>query len=616
MDNSRLLAATVLSALVLLIWFSFVAPPQPPVQPPSEQTATEGTDGSNSDQSGTREPSSPAGEGSSDSGARIEASSETSSEGTQGDLEEPTISRIDFGADEVVAESRQVIRLETEQAFIEWDNRGAQLLSYRLKRQLDSQGEPLNLVRERGTDPYPFAIMGADGGAGEALKLNTVLWWHEIQQEDDGSQTLRFRHLSAAGAAEKVFHFDADGFLEATVTVDRPRGWSILLGPGVGDEGNKTYGQTVDRAAGYRQGSETELLHAKSMKGETVYFAAREMEWISLEDNYFLVAAIPLEGVVEAMVVPVMERDEAIPGRPRFLPADTSADEDLVAEQAIVLRPDGAEMTVRTYFGSKRYSHLAKLPHHLEETVRFGEILSLISKPLYHVLQFLHAHVVANYGWCIILTTLLIRLVFFPLTHKGQKSMTKMQELNPKVQAIRAKYKPKMRDKQGKPNIEAQQQMNQEVMALYKQAGVNPASGCLPLLLQMPVFFAFYRLLTAAVELRGAEWILWIHDLSATDPYYVLPALMGATSIIMQRMQPASPDPMQRRLMQIMPLGFAAFAFFFPAGLVLYWLTNNLISMLQQHFINGPRQRAAREKAKKNEQKAGRKGRHAAVLAD
>ena len=613
MDNARLLAATVLSALVLLVWFSFVAPPQPPVQPADDQTL-ESPDGS----TGSGATPQPA-EGDAGSAAAEEAAADAEvAETAETEADEGSAGLIDFaGEDEVVASSRQIVRLETEQAFIELDNQGAQLLSYRLKNQLNAQGDPLNLVRERGKDPYPFALMGGDGGAGEALKLNTALWHHELTRGDeDGVQTVTFRHLSSAGAAEKIFRFDSEGFFEATVRVDRPRRWSVLLGPGVGDEGNKTYGQIVDRAVGYRQGTDAEILHAKSMKGEPVFFAARELEWISLEDNYFLVAVIPQSGVIEAMVMPVLEREEALPERPRFLPVDTSAEEDLVDEQAIILRAEGGEMSVKSYFGSKRYSHLASLPYHLDETVRFGAIMGYLSKPLYHVLQFLHANVVANYGWCIVLTTFLIRLVFFPLTHKGQKSMTKMQELNPKVQAIRAKYKPKMRDKQGRPNVEAQRQMNEEVMGLYKQAGVNPASGCLPLLLQMPVFFAFYRLLTAAVELRGAEWVLWIDDLSATDPLYILPILMGVTSIAMQRMQPPPPDPMQRRLMQIMPLGFAAFAFFFPAGLVLYWLTNNLVSMLQQHFINGPRQRDAREAAKKSDKKAGRKGRHAAALAD
>ena len=123
-------------------------------------------------------------------------------------------------------------------------------------------------------------------------------------------------------------------------------------------------------------------------------------------------------------------------------------------------------------------------------------------------------------------------------------------------------------------------------MAVYRGAGVNPASGCLPILLQMPVFFAFFRLLTTAVELRGAGWLAWIHDLSQPDPYYLLPLLMGATSVAMQKMMPASPDPMQRRIMQMMPIVFTAFAFAFPSGLVLYWLTNNILTMAQQALIN------------------------------
>ncbi len=189
---------------------------------------------------------------------------------------------------------------------------------------------------------------------------------------------------------------------------------------------------------------------------------------------------------------------------------------------------------------------------------------------------------VANYGWAIVLVTCLIRLLFFPLTHKSQDSMAKMQALNPKVQAIRNKYRSKIKDKQGRPNVEAQRQMNDEVMKVYKSAGVNPASGCLPILLQMPVFFAFFRLLSTAVELRGAPWIGWISDLSVPDPYYILPILMGVTSVLMQKMMPAAPDPMQRRLMQLLPIMFMFFAFAFPSGLVLYWVTNNLLSMIQQ----------------------------------
>jgi YidC/Oxa1 family membrane protein insertase len=193
--------------------------------------------------------------------------------------------------------------------------------------------------------------------------------------------------------------------------------------------------------------------------------------------------------------------------------------------------------------------------------------------------------VVANYGWAIVLLTFGIKLVFFPLTWKSQESMTKMQELNPKVQAIRARFKSKLKDKQGRPNLEAQRQMNEEVMTLYRTAGVNPVSGCFPMLLQIPVFFALYRLLATAVELRNAPWIGWIQDLSAPDPIWILPILMGATSLGMQKMMPATGDPMQRRIMQMMPIMFTVFAFAFPSGLVLYWITNNLLTMVQQALL-------------------------------
>jgi YidC/Oxa1 family membrane protein insertase len=241
-------------------------------------------------------------------------------------------------------------------------------------------------------------------------------------------------------------------------------------------------------------------------------------------------------------------------------------------------------MRLRNYLGAKRYSRLVALPYGLEETVRFGWF-GFLSKPLYFGLEWIHRELVPNYGWAIVLITVLIKILFFPLTHKSQESMGKMQELNPKVQAIRAKYRGKLKDKQGRPNLEAQRQMNEEVMKVYKSAGVNPASGCLPILLQMPVFFALFRLLSTAVELRNAPWILWIRDLSAPDPYFILPIVMGATSLTMQRMMPSSPDPMQRRMMQMMPLVFVFFAFAFPSGLVLYWVTNNILTMGQQALL-------------------------------
>jgi len=333
---------------------------------------------------------------------------------------------------------------------------------------------------------------------------------------------------------------------------------------------------------GIRRGQEDEVIEAKGTK-ETQKVDLSTATWLSLEDNFFFVAFIPEEGVASASLRPVWVRSAVEAGQPRFLAAET-AEKDLLKELLVIAEADEDVVKGKIYFGAKRYSYLSTLPYELEHTIRWG-YLFFLAKPLYLTLEWIHANAISNYGWAIVIVTFLIKLAFFPLTWKSSKAMTKMQDLNPKMQAIRARYRPKLRDKQGKPNFEAQRQMNDEVMALYRQAGVNPASGCLPILLQMPVFFAFYRLLTLAVELREAPWILWIQDLSMQDPYYVLPLLMGVTSVLLQRMSPAPPDPMQARLLQVMPIVFTIFAFAFPSGLVVYWLTNNLLTMVQQALI-------------------------------
>src|SRR6185295_16085253 len=157
---------------------------------------------------------------------------------------------------------------------------------------------------------------------------------------------------------------------------------------------------------------------------------------------------------------------------------------------------------------------------------------------------------------------------------------------NPKVQAIRDRYRTKLRDKQGKPNLESQRKMNEEVMAVYKEAGVNPAGGCFPLLLQMPILWAFYSLLSTAVDLRKAPWIFWIKDLSVQDPYLVLPIIMGITQFLQARLGPQAADPMQRRMFQLMPLFMTVIFVSFPSGLVLYWLTNNVLTILQLQVYN------------------------------
>jgi YidC/Oxa1 family membrane protein insertase len=270
----------------------------------------------------------------------------------------------------------------------------------------------------------------------------------------------------------------------------------------------------------------------------------------------------------------------------------TKEQKDLPRDLALVLRPAGDRLSLVSYWGAKELERLKELPGGLDAAVDLG-YFSFLARPLLLGLHWIHDHVVSNYGWAIVLMTVLIKIVLLPVTHKSTVSMRKMQELNPKVQSIRDKYRTKLRDKAGKPNLEMQRKMNEEVMAVYKEAGVNPASGCFPLLLQMPILFAFYNLLSTAVELRKAPWIFWIQDLSVQDPYYVLPIIMGVTQFLQVRMGPQAGDPMQRRLFQLMPI-FMTFLFLgFPSGLVLYWLTNNILTIVQLQVYNRLHKREA-----------------------
>ncbi len=231
------------------------------------------------------------------------------------------------------------------------------------------------------------------------------------------------------------------------------------------------------------------------------------------------------------------------------------------------------EFTFNGYIGPKDYKILNAINPDLVHAIEYGWF-TFAAAPLFQLLMFLHG-LVGNWGWAIVILTIIIRLVLFPLTFKGMISMQKLKEVSPKVKELQAKYK-------GDP-----QRMNAAVMALYKKEGANPLGGCLPLLMQIPVFFAIYRVLLNAVELKGAEWTLWITDLAHMDPTFVLPILMGASMYYQQRITPSNfTDPMQEKIFRFLPIIFTFFFVTFPAGLVLYWLVNNIFSIAQQFVVN------------------------------
>jgi YidC/Oxa1 family membrane protein insertase len=224
------------------------------------------------------------------------------------------------------------------------------------------------------------------------------------------------------------------------------------------------------------------------------------------------------------------------------------------------------------FVGPKLQDQLKVAGTELERTVDYG-VLYTLAQPLFFVLSTVDRYV-GNWGWSIVIVTILIKLLFYKLTAMSGRSMAKMRKIAPRMKALQERYK------------DDRQALSQAMMELYKKEKVNPAAGCLPILIQMPFFFSFYWVLIESVEMRQAPFMLWIDDLSARDPYFVLPLLMGVAMFFQTKMSPAPPDPMQARVMQIMPLIFTAFFFLFPSGLVLYWLTNTVLGILQQWRIN------------------------------
>ena len=491
----------------------------------------------------------------------------------------------------IEAETETAIAVETETARIELTNRGAHLRSYRLRGYSDDEGGPLDLVRRRREGPYPFDLVGPDL---EPLFLNEALYRVERKTTREGLQEVRFRYRGEAGGAEKIFRFGPRGTVGLEIRTEGIEGWGLVLGPGLANPDPESMNDRfAGRKAVYDLSGDLETL--KGPKADELgTVPAAGLRFVGLEDTYFLTALMPSGGWERALLQPVALTEDGEEGagpevRWTMVPfeAEDSLPESLQEaprDLRVVAKAQGDELRADGYFGAKEYERLASLGHGLRETIEWG-IFGFLARPLLLVLQWIHDNVVTNYGWAIVLMTIGLKLLLFPLTHKGYVSMQKMQELQPQMKAIREKYRGKIKSKKGGVNFDAQKKMNEEMQALFKEKGASPTGGCWPMLLQIPVFFAFFKLLLAAVELRQEPWILWIQDLSVPDPFYVLPILMGATQILQQKLTPQSGDQMQRRIMQFFPWMFTIFALSFPSGLVLYWTVNNLLTIVQTSII-------------------------------
>ncbi len=464
-----------------------------------------------------------------------------------------------------------------------FSNRGAVLVSWALKDYLE-EGRPVDLVpRDLPPDePWPFSVTFKDEGitalTDAALFRPSVT---NLRLTDDIPQRLAFDFEDSTGLRiRKVFSFDPSTSpyligltVEATIGAE-PLFPTIRWGAALGGVESTTSGFA------YRQGPRG-LLRGRVLEGavlsdvEVVRPAADDvavsptysglLDFVGVDNHYFIAVALPSQEETSVSYRAVPLPSLTLGGDPRELMAFDLAMPSRIAD-------------LQFFLGPKDFDILEAAFPPLVQSIEFGWLTVLVV-PLHRSLTWVHTWI-GNYGFSIIAVTLLVNLIIFPLRYKSIVSMRKMQEIQPEMKAIQARYA------HLKTTDPDKQKMQKEIMALYRDRGVNPVSGCLPMILTMPILFAFYRLLSMAIELRDAPFVGWITDLSVHDPLYVTPVIMGVSMVVQQKLTPSQADPMQQRIMTLMPIMFTFMFLWAPSGLVIYWLTSNLIGIGQTLLTN------------------------------
>lgn len=591
----RVLLAISLSFLVLFLYQTFVMPP--PVRPPERGDAGEAS-----------EPAVPAVPAAGLAEGEPTGVAASAAHGSPGGAEEDgaaSAARVVVGD---VAEREIVVETALVRAVL--TNRGARVVSWVLKAYRGESGEPLELV-PRGLPnghPTPFTLDLEDAGLG--ARLNDALYRPSVEAPHvdgrDRPVAVEFELQTADGVqARKRFAFTPDGYIVRFTADVRRNGErlnpGVRWGPGLGEDlareaataGFFSGAYAYPVQAIYYTDGDIERVSVSDLARQPVYEGT--FRYGGITDHYFVSSILDPAGPVRFAFTPIRVPD----------PADPAIQRQFIDYTVrFAAPPEEAAF----FFGPKQFDVLRAIDPEFTKVIWFG-VFAPLAVPLLGALTWVHGYV-GNWGWSIIVLTILINLAMFPLRHKSVVAMRKMQELQPQLKAIQARYaKYKITDPE-------RQKMNQEVMALYREKGVNPASGCLPMLLTFPVLFAFYSLLSQAIELRGADFGGWIDDLSRPDPLYVTPLLMGASMVWQMRITPSTADPTQQKVMQIMPVLFTVMFLWAPSGLVLYWLVSNVWAIGQQYFTNwliGPPRVAAPAPAMLADEraKASRAGRRA-----
>ncbi len=479
---------------------------------------------------------------------------------------ENDVARVTFSSEGAVAKSWIL------KGFTDESEKPQDKISWILTGFPDYGGKPLDVINGKASTTLGFPMSLGLPDQELAKKLNSALF---VATPGEAvlipPAKLEFAFSDGRIQAKKAFSFTTGYEVQVEVSVfdgQRYLPTEVIWPGGFGDHSlQPTMKESVTHIV---YGTADEIEKEAQRKLEQDKTVQEPLQLAGMDDRYF--AAILLPAASDQVSFKVGRR----PWNPPGWTEDEPPKEAFAALMSRLPKP----LSFRLFVGPKKLDVLKAVNPPLDRLVDFGWF-SFVARPLFLGLCYIYDHWTQNYGWAIVLLTVLINLAMFPLRLKQIRSAQEMQRIAPLAKSIQDKYKGY------KFNDPRKQKMNQEMMKLYKDHGVNPLSGCLPMIIQLPFLYGFYRVLDLSIEMRHAPWILWVKDLSARDPLYILPSLMVITMFILQKMTPvATADPAQQRMMMIMPIVFGFMFFSFASGLVLYWLTGNVISIGQQMLMN------------------------------
>lgn len=461
------------------------------------------------------------------------------------------------------------IKVQTDALNVEIDTIGGDIRRLDLRKHKGDEDKSKDFVLF--SDQKPSTYIAQSGLIGNILPSHKTLFTAQGTEFSlaAGAQELKIKLSAPASAgvqADKIFTFHRGSYVidveyqirnggESAIT---PHAYYQLVRDNSASKGDSMFISTYAGPAIFTEQQKFQKISFSDIeKGKATHQKQSNDGWVAMLQHYFVSAWLPANGINREFYTKSMGENLYAAG--------------VILPVGSIAPGDNGKISVALYAGPQEQENLSKLAPGLDLAVDYGW-LTIIAAPLFWVLSKIHG-MVNNWGIAIILLTVLIKLAFYPLAAKSYRSMAHMRVLGPKLQ--------KLKEQHG----EDRQRMHQAMMDLYKTEKVNPLGGCLPVVVQIPVFIALYWVLLASVEIRHAPFGLWIQDLSAADPYYVLPIIMGITMIIQTRLNPTPPDPIQAKVMMVMPFAFSIFFFFFPAGLVLYWVVNNVLSIAQQWQI-------------------------------